>query len=401
MLTCIDIIGPFSVKTKGLWMAALKIFVSSTAYDLGVLRSSLKTFIEGLGFDAILSDYSDVLFDPREHTHTSCVAEVKNCDMVLLIVGSRFGGEAVPNVISGLGKRTEEILSINSEHRFSITQAECLTALEESIPVFAFAESAVLHDYRVYTLNSDVKIKYPSISQPDTAEYIFDFISFLKRQSYGNAIIPFSRIEDIIDHLKKQWTALFQRLLRESREQREESRRIDRLSEQFEDLKTALLATVGDAEARRIAQGVVHYRRLIDFIRSIRVTADLANQAKEYEGSWSDFLRNYAGIVDIRSAPDDRSAPPYSVMLAEDGSGFIVRMNLTGVSRIGQDWNDFKAEPKQRRTILYDTLAEQEFRPMAMMRHVSKEEMDDFIATRIDPYQDKANVRAESSAEEV
>ena len=376
-------------------MATLKIFVSSTAYDLGVLRSSLKSFIESLGFDAILSDYSDVLFDPREHTHTSCVAEVRNCDMVLLIVGSRFGGEAIPGVISGLGKRTDEILGENSEHRFSITQAECLAALEEGIPVFTFAESAVLHDYRVYTLNSDMRITYPSISQADTAEYIFGFLSFLKRQSYGNAVVPFSRIEDIVDHLKKQWAGLFQRLLRESREEQEDSKRIDRLSEQFDDLKTALLATVGDAEARRIAQGVVRYRRLIDFIRSIRVQEDLGPYAKEYEGSWTDFLREYAGIVEVRSAPDDRSAPPYSVMLSGDGSGFIVRTTLAGVSRIGHDWNDFKSESKQRRTILYDTLAEQESRPLTMLRHVSKEEMEDFLATRIDLHKNELKVRLE------
>ena len=381
-------------------MATLRVFVSSTAYDLGVLRSSLKAFIEGLGFDAILSEYSDVLFDPRIHTHTSCVAEVKNCDMVLLIVGSRFGGEAVPSVIGQLGKRMEEILSTNSEHRFSITQAECLTALQEGIPVFAFAESAVLHDYRVFTLNTDKEINYPSISQPGTAEYIFEFLGFLNRQSYNNAVIPFARIEDIVDHLKKQWTALFQRLLRESRERQEESRRIDRLSEQFEDLKTALLATVGDTEARRIAQGVVRYRRLIDLIRSIGVSGDLGNHAKEYEGSWSDFLRNYAGIVEIKSAPDDRSMPSYSAMLAEDGSGFMVRLSHAGVSRIEQDWNDFKSETKPLRTVLYDTLTEQDVRPMTIARRMSKEDMDHFIATRIDLQQDESMMRIDSSAQE-
>jgi hypothetical protein len=381
-------------------MATLRVFVSSTAYDLGVLRSSLKAFIEGLGFDAILSEYSDVLFDPHTHTHTSCVAEVKNCDMVLLIVGSRFGGEAVPSVIGQLGKGMEEILSTNSEHRFSITQAECLTALQEGIPVFTFAESTVLHDYRVFTLNSDKTINYPSISQPDTAEYIFEFLSFLRRQSYGNAVIPFARIEDIVDHLKKQWTALFQRLLRDSRERQEESRRIDRLSEQFEDLKTALLTTVRDTEARRIAQGVVRYRRLIDLIRSIGVSSDLGNYAKEYEGNWSEFLRNYAGIVDIKTAPDDRSMPPYSAMLAEDGSGFVVRLTRAGVTRIGQEWNDFKSETKQLRTVLYDTLTEQDVRPMTIARRMSKEDMDHFIATRIDLQQNESKMRIDSSAQE-
>ena len=69
-----------------------------------MLRSSLRGFIESLGFEPILSDYSDVLFDPREHTHASCIAEIRNCDVVVLVVGSRFGGEAIPSVIKDLGQ---------------------------------------------------------------------------------------------------------------------------------------------------------------------------------------------------------------------------------------------------------------------------------------------------------
>ena len=365
-------------------MATLRVFVSSTAYDLGVLRSTLRGFIENLGFEPILSEYSDVLYDPHEHTHTSCIAEVKNCDMVLLVVGSRFGGEIIPSVLSGLTHEVDEILSRNSSHRFSITQAECLAAFDQGIPVFTFVDSGVLHDYEVYSLNSDVKITYPSIAQPDTAEYIFEFIQFLQRRSYGNAVIPFTRIEEIIDHLKKQWPALFQRLLRDNRDHQEESRRIDRLSEQFEDLKTALIATVGDAEARRTAQGVVRYRRLIDFIRSIPIQGDLRHYAVEFEGDWTEFLRNYAGVVEIKSTPEDRSQPPYSVMLAEDGTGMIIRLSSAGVSRIGREWNDFKSEPQQLRAVLYDTLIEQEGRPMMVGRPMTREETEQFIAERIE-----------------
>jgi Domain of unknown function (DUF4062) len=378
-------------------VATLRVFVSSTAYDLGVLRSSLRAFIEGLGFEPILSEYSDVLFDPREHTHASCIAEVKNCDMVLLIVGSRFGGEVVPGVISSLGQQVDDILSSNSEHRFSITQAECLTAFDKGIPVFAFVDSGVLHDYRVYSLNPDVEITYPSIEQPDTAEYIFEFINYLQRRSYGNAVIPFTRIEEILDHLKKQWTALFQRLLRDNRDRQEESRRIDRLSEQFEDLKTALLATVGDSEARRIAQGVVRYRRLIDFIRSIPVQGDLRHYAVESEAEWTEFLREYARVIEIKSSPEDRSMPPLSVMITEDGSGFTIRLSATGVSRIGIDWNDFKSQQKQLRTVLYDTLAEQDGRPMMVGRSMSKEETAEFIAERIDRHEREPKARTDSS----
>jgi hypothetical protein len=47
-----------------------------------------------------MSDYADVLYDPRSHTHDSCLKEVPGCDMVVLIIGSRFGGTAVPSALT-------------------------------------------------------------------------------------------------------------------------------------------------------------------------------------------------------------------------------------------------------------------------------------------------------------
>ena len=77
-------------------MAGLKVFISSTCYDLSLLRSELRSFILSLGYDPVMSDYADVVYDPRIHTHTSCIDEVANCDMLVVIIGSRLGGKSVP-----------------------------------------------------------------------------------------------------------------------------------------------------------------------------------------------------------------------------------------------------------------------------------------------------------------
>ena len=58
-------------------MAGLRVFVSSTCYDFALLRSELRNFIVSMGYDPIMSDYADVLYDPRIHTHTSCIDESK------------------------------------------------------------------------------------------------------------------------------------------------------------------------------------------------------------------------------------------------------------------------------------------------------------------------------------
>lgn len=52
-------------------MADMRVFVSSTCYDLSLLRSQLRTFIKSVGYEPVMSDHGDVIYDPRLHTHTS------------------------------------------------------------------------------------------------------------------------------------------------------------------------------------------------------------------------------------------------------------------------------------------------------------------------------------------
>ena len=81
-------------------MSVLKVFISSTCYDLDNVRDGLRDFIYNIGYEPVMSDYGDVLYDPRIHTHTSCIEEVKNCDMLVLLIGGRFGGKAISEAVS-------------------------------------------------------------------------------------------------------------------------------------------------------------------------------------------------------------------------------------------------------------------------------------------------------------
>jgi hypothetical protein len=80
-------------------MPSPKVFVSSTCYDLGMAREQLRSFLIGVGYEPVMSEYSDVLYDPRQHTHSSCLQEIPNADIVVLLVGSRFGGIAIPEAL--------------------------------------------------------------------------------------------------------------------------------------------------------------------------------------------------------------------------------------------------------------------------------------------------------------
>lgn len=76
-------------------MAAPRVFLSSTCYDMAEVRDSLKSFIESYGFEPCLSDYGDVFYHPDLHTHESCINEISNCQLLILLIGGRFGGSYV------------------------------------------------------------------------------------------------------------------------------------------------------------------------------------------------------------------------------------------------------------------------------------------------------------------
>lgn len=44
-------------------MAALRVFVSSTCVDLGAHREQIRTLLTNMGYEPIMSDFSDVLYD--------------------------------------------------------------------------------------------------------------------------------------------------------------------------------------------------------------------------------------------------------------------------------------------------------------------------------------------------
>src|SRR5665648_960339 len=110
-------------------MATPRVFVSSTCYDLRYIRENLKFFIKNMGFEAILSEDSDVFYDPQKHVEDSCLDEVTNCQMLVLIIGGRYGSK------------------YKSEPE-SITNHEYKMAIKNKIPVFAMVEQQVNAEYR-------------------------------------------------------------------------------------------------------------------------------------------------------------------------------------------------------------------------------------------------------------
>lgn len=374
-------------------MAGLRVFVSSTCYDLSVIRSQLRIFIQNLGHEPLMSDYSDLLYDPRLHTHTSCVDEVATADIVLLIVGARFGGKTVPEALSKLdfdllkteSKSTE---SLHKRENLSVTQLEILKAVESGIPVFTFVDSAVWHDHALYEKNKDKsiinEISFPSIEKAETASFIFEFINFLRHRARGNSVFTFSKLQDIEDILRRQWSSLFQKLIQEQRNRAFEAKRLDNLTEQFEDLKTAILTSIGTTNEKDVARGVVRFRRLIDFVRSLGIK-DISFLTQGCP-SWDDLL-NYAEInkvLDTAELPEDFVYYRKNIghrakmfLIKNDGTFFELRTSSDFFHSLSLEWEAFVELSEDTREIIVDAL--NDMRPgMGALRYI-REPFDNYI----------------------
>ncbi|MCA2018915.1 DUF4062 domain-containing protein [Vibrio tritonius] len=360
-------------------MAGLKVFVSSTCYDLSVVRSQLRIFIQNLGHEPIMSDYNDILYDPRVHTHSSCVDEVASCDIVVLIVGSRFGGKSVPQALNkidfeSLFKESKSTESLKSKENLSVTQLEILKAVESGIPVFTFIDNGVWHDHATYEKNKDKgiidEIEFPSIQKPETASFIFEFINFLRHRARGNSVFSFSKLQDIEEILRKQWSSLFQKLLQEQRNRAIEVKRIDNLTNQFEDLKTAILTSIGTSNEKEVARGVVRFRRLMDFIRGLGLR-DM-NFVLRGHHTWDELLQfvEIRDIVDAEELPDDfryqrRSPGPRARMflIKEDRTFYEMRASSEFFHSMALEWDAFMEIPEETRGIIADALSEMRIGP--------------------------------------
>ena len=361
-------------------MAETRVFISSTCYDLSLLRSQLRIFIKNMGYEPIMSDYEDILYDPRIHTHTSCVDEVQNCDILVLIIGSRFGGKASPEALNRinfdvLNNETLSVDVLKEKECLSVTQLEVLKAIENAIPVYTFIDKRVWHDHALYEKNKASgiadQIVFPSIEKQETAKYIFNFINFVRLRTRGNNIFTFEKGQDIEDTLKKQWSGYFQRLLQEQRFTDNNQKKMDILGEQFEDLKTAILSSIENVDQRETARGIVRYRRLSEILFGLRFSPQHLISANI---SFKDLLSQH-GIVDIIDSRDvcishERPMMPRSLLIKEDGTFFESRVPKERFLDFEMEWDSFKQLQPKVKEIVLDTLSEM-YRPTSLIRYRS------------------------------
>lgn len=172
-------------------MAAPRVFVSSTYYDLRQTRDNIKSFIENLGYEAVMHEHSGVTYTQNGELEYDCYRELSSCEIFVSIIGSSFGSKS-------------------NDNELSITMNEIKTAIKNKKKIYIFIANNIYIENNTYIQNkgnSDFKSAYTDNLK------IHQFIEELKELNHTNVIIPFETTDQIIGALKAQFAGLLQNFL--------------------------------------------------------------------------------------------------------------------------------------------------------------------------------------------
>ena len=99
-------------------MAKPRVFISSTFYDLRHVREDLERFVRELGYEPVRHETGSIPYGKQESPESYAYQEVELSDIIVTIIGGRFGTES------------------RQEVGYSITQNELRRALDRNVQVF-------------------------------------------------------------------------------------------------------------------------------------------------------------------------------------------------------------------------------------------------------------------------
>lgn len=188
-------------------MSKPRVFISSTFYDLRQIRIELDKFIESMGYEPIRNEEGDIPYGKEKELQEYCYKEIENVDILVSIIGGRFGSASNDN-----------------EGIYSVSNKELKVAYELNKQVFIFIEKNVFTEYETFLLNKtnkDIVYKYA-----DNVN-IYKFIEEIKGLKINNNIKAFETVDDITHYLKEQFAGLFKQYIIDSERSKEYSVIVD------------------------------------------------------------------------------------------------------------------------------------------------------------------------------
>jgi hypothetical protein len=210
-------------------MHQLKIFVSSTCYDLKQIRKDLQEFISLMGYQPIMSEFDSFPVDPNDDTVANCIRNVEAADLFVLVIGGRYG------YVLENGK--------------SITNMEYIYARKKGIPVFVYINREVITGLGLYKDNPKGNFK----SLVDNSN-VFDFVNEVRTVNQ-QWCYDFDHAQDISSNLKIRFSHLFSDALAIRSRMHSDER--DELWKVISPKATAIALRKGEAYELRFLQQVL------------------------------------------------------------------------------------------------------------------------------------------------
>lgn len=162
----------------------VRVFLSSTYYDLSTTRTELEDFLKESGYEPIL--FETASSSPFLSGPDSAVLHATSCDICILIVGTNYG-------------------SINKKSNISFTHNEYRSARDNGRPIFVFIDNSTIIKFELYLSRSDHDF------WTEEEKSLFNFI---KEISAERSRFSFTNLKELRDAIKKQLNAYYGYLLR-------------------------------------------------------------------------------------------------------------------------------------------------------------------------------------------
>ena len=164
-------------------------------------------------------------------------------------------------------------------------------------------------------------------------------------------------------------------MLHEQRNIDANRKQMDNLNDKIDDLKNAILSTIGDSKQKMIANGIVKYRKLIEFVTEL----DDKNYYIESSDNWNMLLQHIGveEIFDMGSViPNYPTTFKTVLLIKKDKAIFYYKIRLDKQTidiNFSTEWESFKTIDPKDRKVIADTICELKGEGK-YLRHLTKKE---------------------------
>ncbi|MEZ5963207.1 MAG: HAD-IB family phosphatase [Planctomycetota bacterium] len=173
-------------------MVGLRVFLSSTYLDNRDLRESLLRFLSDMKIDVAAFERGGVFYTPGQTVTQSCKAEVRKCDLMLLVIGGKYGSSADSG---DSGRRPN-----------SYVREEYKAAVNHGLHCYVFIKKEVLVEFGTYKRNLGKRVDIDFL-QVDSIR-VFELIGEVEKYTPETPLIAYETPGDIESFMKLQFASL-------------------------------------------------------------------------------------------------------------------------------------------------------------------------------------------------